>query len=61
LLEEGWKDVTDSRKAENTTSRDYYNPDTGITISYDQAKEGASGFEGIDHYHIHNSDYTNKK
>ena len=30
LLNEGWQDVTDSRKAQNTMSREYYNPETGV-------------------------------
>ena len=61
LLEDGWKDVTDPRMAANTTSKELYNPETGLRIRFDQGVEGASGFEGVDHYHIYNSDYTNKK
>lgn len=55
------QDVTDPRKAANTTSRDYYDPNTGTTISFDKGVEGETGFEGVDHYHVHNPDYTNKK
>ncbi|WP_339221948.1 WXG100 family type VII secretion target [Paenibacillus sp. FSL W7-1332] len=61
LLNEGWQDVTDPRKAENTMSREYYNPETGVKISYDPGKKGATGFEAVDHYHIHNPNYTDKK
>lgn len=61
LLEEGWVDVTDPRKLQNTLSRDYYDPKTGMEISYDPGKTGATGFEAVDHYHIHNPNYTNKK
>ncbi|QCT01013.1 WXG100 family type VII secretion target protein [Paenibacillus algicola] len=61
LLKEGWKDVTDPRKAQNTMSREYYNPETGVKISYDPGKKGATGFEAVDHYHVHNPNYTDKK
>lgn len=61
LLKEGWHDVTDPRKAQNTMSREYYNPETGVKISYDPGKKGGTGFEALDHYHIHNPNYTDKK
>lgn len=35
LLDNGWKDVTDPRMAANTTSRDLYNPETGLRIRFD--------------------------
>ncbi len=61
LIYEGWKDVTDSRMAARTNSRELYNPNTMMKIRYDKAVQGASGYEGVDHYHIYNSNYTNKK
>lgn len=61
LLDDGWQDITDPRMAANTTSLDLYNPETGLKIRFDKGVEGASGFEAIDHYHIYNSNYTNKK
>ena len=61
LLDDGWQDITDPRKALNTASRDYYNPKTGMKISFDAGKKGATGFEAVDHYHIYNPNYTNKK
>ncbi len=61
LLKEGWQDVTDPRKAQNTMSREYYHPETGLKINYDPGKKGATGFEAVDHYHIHNPKYTDKK
>lgn len=61
LLKEGWQDVTNPRKAQNTLSREYYSPETGVKISYDPGKKGATGFEAVDHYHIHNRSYTDKK
>lgn len=47
--------------AVNTTSRNLYNPKTGLRIRFDKGIEGANGFEGLDHYHIYNDSYTNKK
>ena len=61
LLDDGWQDITDPRMAANTTSIDLYNPETGLKIRFDQRVEGASGFEAIDHYHVYNDHYTNKK
>jgi hypothetical protein len=61
LLSEGWEDITDPRMKANTTSRELYNPQTGLKIRFDKGVEGANGFEGVDHYHIFNNNYTNKK
>ena len=61
LLNNGWQDITDPRMAANTTSLDLYNPETGLKIRFDKGVEGACGFEAIDHYHIYNDNYTNKK
>ncbi|MBO5284234.1 MAG: hypothetical protein J6B43_14130 [Lachnospiraceae bacterium] len=61
LLDDGWQDITNPRMAANTTSLDLYNPETGLKIRFDKGVEGASGFEAIDHYHIYNNNYTNKK
>ena len=61
LLEEGWDDVTNPKMAANTTSREFRDPNLGITIRYDKGVEGAYGFEAVDHYHILNPDCTNKK
>lgn len=47
--------------AANTTSREFLDPKTGLKIRFDQGVEGATGFEAVDHYHIYNSNYTNKK
>ena len=57
MLDDGWQDITDPRMAANTTS----NPETGLKIRFDKGVEGAYGFEAIDHYHIYNNNYTNKK
>jgi len=45
----------------NTTSKDLYNPETRLRIRFDKGVEGTSGFEAVDHYHIYNGNYTNKK
>ena len=47
--------------AVNTTSRNLYNPKTGVRIKFGKGIEGANEFEGLDHYHIYNDSYTNKK
>lgn len=60
-MREGWVDITDPRKALNTTSRDFFDPKTGTKISFDKGVKGATGFEAVDHYHVHNPNYTNKK
>ncbi len=46
---------------ENTSHLELYNPRTGMKIQYNKGKVGATGYEAIDHYHIYNADYTNKK
>ncbi|MFG6324302.1 MAG: RHS repeat-associated core domain-containing protein [Lachnospiraceae bacterium] len=61
LLANGWQDVTDPRMAINTLSKELYNPKTGMRIRFDKGVAGASGFEAVDHYHIYNKNYTNKK
>ena len=61
LILEGWEDVTNPKMAANTTSRELYNHKTGLKIRFDKGVEGANGFEGVDHYHILNNNYTNKK
>ena len=46
--------------AENTTSRELINPETGLRIRFDAGIEGAYGYRGVDYYHVYNSNYTNK-
>ena len=60
MLDDGWEDVTDPRMRENTDSREYYDPATGRKVRFDKGKDGASGFEGVDHYHEYNPDTTGK-
>ena len=61
LLKEGWRDVTDPRMASNTSSKELYNPRTGLKIRFDAGSKTATGFEAVDHYHVYNPNYTNKK
>lgn len=53
LLEDGWIEITHPDAA-NAGHHVYREPDTGLRVRYDVPKEGAHGFEGVDHYHILN-------
>ena len=61
LIADGWKDVTKPKMAANTTSREFYDPKSGLKIRFDKGVHGANGFEAVDHYHVMNPNYTNKK
>ena len=61
LIEEGWKDVTNPQMAENTTSRELYDYKSGLKVRFDKGVNNAKGFEAVDHYHVINPNYTNKK
>ena len=61
LIAEGWEDVTNPKMAIKTTSREFYDPKSGMKIRFDKGVEGASGFEAVDHYHIYNPNCTKKK
>ena len=61
LIAEGWEDITNPKMAANTSSREYYDPTSGLKIRFDKGVEGANGFEAVDHYHVMNPNYTNKK
>ncbi|AET58467.1 hypothetical protein HPL003_08520 [Paenibacillus terrae HPL-003] len=60
LINNGWKDTTPEGMMKNTSSREYIDPATGMKIRFDPEKPGANGFEGKDHYHIHNPNSTGK-
>ncbi|CAG7648207.1 hypothetical protein PAESOLCIP111_05552 [Paenibacillus solanacearum] len=60
LLKNGWKDVTPDGMLKNTTSREYHDEVTGFKVRFDPGKEGANGFEGMDHYHFYNPNSTGK-
>lgn len=60
LTKDGWVDVTHPTKAANTNMRNYKNPATGQTVDFHPATPGATGWEGVDHYHIDNPEATGK-
>lgn len=64
------KDVTnklnqiDKRIAFSRCTRFYSrldDPKSGLKIRFDKGVDGANGFEAVDHYHVMNPNYTNKK
>ena len=61
LIADGWEEVTNPKMAANTTSREFYDPKSGLKIRFDKGVDGANGFEAVDHYHVMNPNYTNKK
>ncbi len=61
LIADGWEDVTNPKMATNTASREFYDPKSGLKIRFDKGVNGANGFEAVDHYHVMNRNYTNKK
>lgn len=61
LIEDGWEDITNPKMAANTNSREFYDPKSGLKIRYDKGVDGENGFEAVDHYHVMNPNYTNKK
>ena len=32
-----------------------------VMVQHDKGVDGANGYEGVDHYHIYDNNYTNKK
>lgn len=47
--------------AVNTTSREFFDPKSGLKIRFDKGVDRANGFEVVDHYHVMNPNYTSKK
>jgi hypothetical protein len=60
LLQQGYKETTPEGMKNNTSSREFFNPETGDTVRFDQGKQGATGFESVDHYHQQNPAATGK-
>ncbi|HPU42425.1 MAG TPA: polymorphic toxin-type HINT domain-containing protein, partial [Acetivibrio clariflavus] len=59
LLENGWEDVTPECIRKNTNSRIlYYDPKTGTKVRFDLKAEEVPGYNGKDHYHIYNPNFT---
>ena len=57
LIEFGWEDVTDPRSLKNNPKLRHYKKN-GVEVKFEKATPGASGFRGIDHYHIRNPKAT---
>ncbi len=57
LVKMGWEDITDPRSLKNNPKLRHYKKN-GVEIKFEKATPGASGFRGIDHYHIRNPKST---
>jgi len=51
LLDQGWRDVTDPSMKNRSEFRD---PQTGRKVVFDKGVSGATGYKGVDHYHVYN-------
>ncbi|HEX3044153.1 MAG TPA: RHS repeat-associated core domain-containing protein [Bacillota bacterium] len=60
LVAKGWKDVTPPGMKDNTGSREFVDPITGLKVRYDPGEPGATGYKGKDHYHVYNPESTGK-
>ncbi|MDR2493463.1 MAG: HINT domain-containing protein, partial [Coriobacteriales bacterium] len=60
LLQQGYEETTPAGMRANTSSREFFNPETGDRVRFDPAKPGARGFEGVDHYHQRNPNATGR-
>jgi uncharacterized protein RhaS with RHS repeats len=60
LISNGWENITHPTKASNTNMLDLRNPATGQKVEFHPGKPGVAGWEGVDHYHIHNPNSTGK-
>ena len=56
-MDEGFVEISNLLAAEKG-HRTYENPETGLTIRFDEGKEGRNGFAGVDHYHVDNPNST---
>ena len=60
LISQGWEDVTHPTARERTENRELVNPETGTRVRFDKGRPGANGWEGRDHYHVHNPEATSR-
>src|SRR5262249_30447277 len=60
LVNEGWQETTHPAQAANSNRREFTNPATGDRVAFDQARTGAPGWEGQDHYHVYNPNSTGR-
>lgn len=60
LFLNGWKEITNSNQAKNSTSRVFVEESTGLRIRFDKGNNFSSGYASKDHYHIENPNATGK-
>ena len=60
LIKRGWKETTPTAMKKNTSSRMFYDNDTGITVRFDKGSKDVGGYGGKDHYHVLNPNSTGK-
>ena len=60
LIKDGWKETTPKSMKDNSSSRQFTDKESDLKIRFDKGKEGADGYKGKDHYHIHNPKSTGK-
>lgn len=60
LVKRGWIETTNPSQAENSSSRSFVEPKSGIKVRFDAGKEGSPGLRGKDHYHVENPNSTCK-
>lgn len=60
LLEKGWSDISHPAAAEHHHFA-YQEDPTGVELEFDPGTAGASGWSGVDHYHLLNPNRTSNK
>ena len=56
-----WQEFVIEEAIGHTAAREFYHILTKLRVRFDPAKEGASGFEGKNHWHIRNPETSGKK
>lgn len=56
-----WNEFIIETVSDKVLPREFYHKVTNLRVRFDAAKEGATGFEGIDHWHIYNPFTSGKK
>ena len=56
-----WNEFISEHAPVNLPHREFYHKRTQLRVRFDYAKEGASGFEGKDHWHVYNPYTKNKR
>lgn len=55
-----WKEFTSEKITKVLPHMEFYHAKTKLRARFDKAREGATGFEGKDHWHIYNPDRNSK-